>query len=57
MANVYILLIFIPLIAAVLIVFARFSLLFLKKIDENNNLTISEMITDLEPIPKLAKVL
>ena len=34
MANVYILLIFIPLIAAVLIVFARFSLLFLKKIDE-----------------------
>ena len=34
MANIYILLIFIPLIAAVLIVFARFSLLFLKKIDE-----------------------
>ena len=34
MANIYILLIFVPLIAAVLIVFARFSLLFLKKIDE-----------------------
>ena len=34
MANVYILLVFVPLIAAVLIVFARFSLLFLKKIDE-----------------------
>ena len=34
MANIYILLVFVPLIAAVLIVFARFSLLFLKKIDE-----------------------
>ena len=34
MASVYILLILVPLIAAVLIVFARFSLLFLKKIDE-----------------------
>ena len=34
MANIYILLVFVPLIVAVLIVFARFSLLFLKKIDE-----------------------
>ncbi len=34
MANVYILIVLVSLIAAVLIVFARFSLLFLKKIDE-----------------------
>jgi len=34
MASVYIFLVLVPLIAVVLIVFARFSLLFLKKIDE-----------------------
>ena len=34
MANVYIFILLVPLIAAVLIIFARFSLLFLKKIDE-----------------------
>ena len=34
MANIYILLVFVSLVAAILIVFARFSLLFLKKTDE-----------------------